>query len=300
MESLSVGDVATRTSTPVCIAGMHRSGTSMITRLLNLCGLYLGPDSEFASAGSDNEEGFWEHPSFVRLNEEALARLGGGWDLPPAVTEGWELQDNLSRLRNDAADLIRRFGPHQIWGWKDPRNSLMLPFWKSLVPNLKILVCLRNPLEVAQSLKERGFSSTAFSVNLWLKYSQRLLDNTRPAERVVTHYNTYFYNPQAELQRVLSLLKIPASAEVIEQACSAISKNLRHSWVTTEELRELNVSGDVLDCYLEMCGEAGAIYDASAAKVKSLATSQAVAPGSRFHLRYLKTLLRRTRSLKQS
>ena len=34
----------------ICIAGMHRSGTSMITRLLNLCGLYLGPKTELSPA----------------------------------------------------------------------------------------------------------------------------------------------------------------------------------------------------------------------------------------------------------
>jgi hypothetical protein len=73
---------------PICIAGMHRSGTSMVARLLNLCSLYLGPETELVGAAPGNEEGFWENGLFVRLNEDALAQLGGGWDLPPAMTEG--------------------------------------------------------------------------------------------------------------------------------------------------------------------------------------------------------------------
>ena len=258
---------------PICIAGMHRSGTSMITRLLNLCGVDLGPETDISAAAVDNEAGFWENYHFVRLNEEALVLLGGGWDLPPTLSEGWELRDEMVRIRDDAAELVRGFSPDGIWGWKDPRNSMMLPFWKRLIPDLKILVCLRNPLEVAQSLHERNHSSQAFSLNLWLMYYQQLLSCTRPAERVVTHYNAYFYNPQAELRRVLSLLEISASSEAIEQACSTISARLRHSWVTTPELMEIKVPADVLDNYLTMCGEAGAIYQASAGQVNSFAKS---------------------------
>jgi len=243
----------------ICIAGMHRSGTSMITRLLNLCGLYLGPKTELSPAALDNEAGFWENSRFVRLNEDVLAQLGGAWDLPPAVTEGWELRDQMIPLRNDAAGLIRRFSPYEIWGWKDPRNSITLPFWKRLIPDLKLLVCLRNPLEVAQSLHQRSYASQAFSLNLWLTYNQRLLSSTKPAERVVTHYNAYFYNAQAELLRVLSLLKIPASSKTIAKACTTISKRLRHSIFTTQGLSEIKIPCDVLECYMRMCGEAGAI-----------------------------------------
>lgn len=256
---------------PICIAGMHRSGTSMVARLLNLCGLYLGPEAELSAGALDNEAGFWEDPHFVRLNEDALSRLGGGWDLPPGVREGWELRDDLVRLQDDAAALIGRFSPYEIWGWKDPRNSIMLPFWKRLIPDLKILVCLRNPLEVEQSMHKRSHSSQAFGLNLWLTYNQQLLSCTQPDERVVTHYNAYFYDPQAELRRVLSLLKIAAPEEAIRNACSTISRTLRHSWITTQELMEISIPSEVLDCYLSMCGEAGAVYDASAEKVKLLA-----------------------------
>jgi hypothetical protein len=284
----------------ICIAGMHRSGTSMVARLLNLCSVYLGSANEILGPRLDNEAGFWENSQFLRLNEEVLAQLGSGWDLPPNVTEGWESREEIIPLRNKAAELVRQFSPHELWGWKDPRNSLMLPFWKGLIPDLKILICLRNPLEVARSLQNRSHSSLAFGLNLWLSYNQRLLYSTQPSERVVTHYNAYFHNPQAELRRVLSLLKIQPSSESIDRACSTISKRLRHSWVTTQELRETKVLGEVLECYLEMCGEAGAIYDASAEKVKLLAQSRNGNERFRLHLRYLKSLVVGPRSQKEA
>jgi hypothetical protein len=257
----------------ICIAGMHRSGTSMITRLLNLCGLYLGSADEVSATAFDNEAGFWENSHFVRLNDEALALLGGGWDLPPVVTEVEKLDNEMIRLQDEATELIKRFSPYELWGWKDPRNSIMFPFWKRLIPDMKLLICLRNPLEVAQSLQSRGHSSLVFGLHLWQAYNQRLLSNTRPDERVITHYDAYFYNPQAELQRILNLLKIPASEEVIEQACSTVSVPLRHSWITPQELEKTKIPDELLNCYMQMCNEAGAIYGAFAENIELSAKS---------------------------
>src|SRR5687767_636825 len=73
----------------ICVLGMHRSGTSLVSRLLHLLGVYLGPQESISNTGEDNPTGYWEHSGFVRLNEELLARLGGRWDAPPALTPGW-------------------------------------------------------------------------------------------------------------------------------------------------------------------------------------------------------------------
>jgi hypothetical protein len=258
----------------ICIAGMHRSGTSMITRLLNLCGLFLGPEKEVSVSAFDNEAGFWENSQFVQLNDEILAHFGGGWDLPPAMTEGWEFRFEMNRFHDDALALVKQFNPYTLWGWKDPRNSILFPYWKRVIPDLKLLICLRNPLEVAQSLQRRGHSSLPFGLQLWLAYNQRLLSGLRPDERVITHYNAYFYNPQAELRRILKLLRISASSQVIEQACSTISVPLRHSWMTTEALVNSKVSEEVLDCYMKMCSEAGVIYHQSTEEIDDSAKNK--------------------------
>src|SRR6185436_20274791 len=67
----------------ICIAGAHRSGTSMLTRLLHQCGLELGPEKDLMPARPDNPDGFWENLRFVDLNDEALNVMGAAWDLPP-------------------------------------------------------------------------------------------------------------------------------------------------------------------------------------------------------------------------
>src|ERR1700745_2298047 len=108
----------------------------MLTRLLHTCGLYLGTEGELMPAQADNPDGFWEHLGFVALNDELLNELGGAWDLPPNADENLKRAE-LDPLRTKARLLIERFDSAHIWGWKDPRNSLVLPFWQELLPDLK-------------------------------------------------------------------------------------------------------------------------------------------------------------------
>ena len=243
----------------LCIAGMHRSGTSLVARLLNFAGVHLGPESELMAATAANPDGYWENIEFVKLNDQILAELGSRWDVPRPLPEGWEADERMHPLRSRAQDLIERFTGHEPWGWKDPRNSLTVPFWRQMIPGLKVVVCVRNPLEVAWSLREREWASEAFGLNLWLTYYQRLLPAVGPADRVVTHYEAFFYDTGAELRRVLDSLGIPASERAIEDACSMISASLRHNRATTQDLVDAGIGADIVECYEAMCAEAGPV-----------------------------------------
>ena len=246
---------------PVCITGMHRSGTSMVARLLHRCGLYLGDEGDLLMAAPDNPEGYWENVHFKELNEQILDALGGGWDLPPVVSEGWERRSELATLRSDAARLLHGFHEIERWGWKDPRNSLTIPFWKSFFPDLKAVICLRNPLEIVYSLRKRGYSSRAFGFNLWLTYNQRVLAETRPEQRIITHYEAYCVDPRKELERVLDWLEWPGSDAVIDEACATLSVSLRHNRVTALELLAADAPEEVVRLYFLMCADAGPVYE---------------------------------------
>jgi hypothetical protein len=255
----------TENSSPVCVAGMHRSGTSTVAQLLYRCGLYLGKMKDLRAARSDNPEGYWEHRRLARLNERILESFGGGWDFPPPLEEGWQEDERLSILKMKAKRMLSPFEGHEPWGWKDPRNSLTLPFWTSLLPETKVVVCLRNPLEVARSLHERGYSSPAFSFNLWITYNQRLLDALQEGCYIVTHYQAYFHRPQKELRRVLDFLELPASDQLIANACyTTLKRDLRSHHNRTQELLKSDSPPQLKDLYLGLCREANWGYKAPA------------------------------------
>src|SRR5689334_7483127 len=166
----------------------------MVTRLLHCCGLELGAESELMPPQADNPEGFWEQLGFVALNDQLLSELGGAWDLPPNSDVGFS-DARLDPLRVKARLLIREFDSAKMWGWKDPRNSLTLPFWEQLVPGIKTIAVVRNPLEVAHSMWERNRTSYSFGLRLWEIYNRRLIERTCAGTRLVTHYDLFFDDP---------------------------------------------------------------------------------------------------------
>src|SRR5688572_29093711 len=58
--------------------GMHRSGTSVVTRGLQVLGVSLG-DNLMAPFEGNNDKGFWEDNDINKLNIEMLNTLGSDW-----------------------------------------------------------------------------------------------------------------------------------------------------------------------------------------------------------------------------
>jgi GT2 family glycosyltransferase/glycosyltransferase involved in cell wall biosynthesis len=241
------------TQRAICIAGAHRSGTSMVTRLLHGCGLYLGPKDALMPPQVDNPDGFWEHLGFVALNDELLNALGGAWDLPPRINENLA-GDRLDPVRMKARLLIEGFDSEQIWGWKDPRNSLTLPFWEDLLPGLKTVIVVRNPLEVAYSMGKRNGTSYAFGLRLWEIYNRRLIESASGHERLVTHYDLFFENAESELQRIANFVGLPDAK--IHSAAELVATKRRHTHFTVDQLIDARVSEEVIDLYRTLIAQA--------------------------------------------
>jgi hypothetical protein len=214
-------------SLAVCVAGMHRSGTSMVARILSECGVYLGESEELLPPAPDNVAGPFEHREFVRLNDEVLATLGGAWDVVPPRYAVWRRR-RLAPLRERALELVDRMRPHAPWGWKDPRTSLTLPFWLDVVPDLRLVVCVRDVVAVAHSLLVRDHSSELFGMRLWAAYNRRLLATAPRGRTVVTRYETYFEDPQREIGRLAAFLGLQAGRDTIGRAAATVQRSLRH------------------------------------------------------------------------
>ena len=64
----------------IFILGMHRSGTSVVTRVLNLMGCYFAPEGTSTGANDENPKGFWERRDVRNVNDALLHSLGCEWD----------------------------------------------------------------------------------------------------------------------------------------------------------------------------------------------------------------------------
>jgi GT2 family glycosyltransferase/glycosyltransferase involved in cell wall biosynthesis len=239
----------------------------MLTRLLHACGLYLGPKNQLMSPQADNPDGFWEHLGFVALNDELLNELGGAWDLPPEASENFK-HVRLDPLRMKARLLAEGFGRSRIWGWKDPRNSLTLPFWQDLLPGLKTLIMVRNPLEVAHSMKERNGTSYSFGLRLWEIYNRRVIEAANQQERLVTHYDLFFEDPESELRRIAEFIGL--SDAQVNTAGTLVTKRRRHAHFTVDQLIDARVAPEIIELYRALVTEVSAGEDKKTAAATAL------------------------------
>ncbi len=206
----------------VCVTGMHRSGTSFVAAALGCLGVSLGDPQRMLRPGADNPKGYFEIQALQQLDDELLAYLGGAWDQPPVLEPGWERTKGLDAFRTRAAEiLVDSFGPADGWsgviGWKDPRLSLLLPFWRTVTPITTTIVVMRDPVEVAASLGARGYQvGPVQAASLWLRYLFAATSDD-PGHLLVRHADLFDDVP-GTIARLAAHVGLPAPDAAAEAA----------------------------------------------------------------------------------
>jgi len=189
---MSQSDPPMTDATAILVLGMHRSGTSATTRVLNLLGAELSP--HLLEAQADNEKGFWEHAEAVQIHEELLAALGRTWHDVREMPEDWLQRPASYAAIDKIARLIRRdFAGNTLWAVKDPRMCRLVPLWKEALRRTGVravaLIVVRKPGEVANSLHAREGWSEAHSDLMWTQYSLEAIRYTHDIPRSVISYD---------------------------------------------------------------------------------------------------------------
>ena len=195
---------------PLVITGMHRSGTSLVASLFAGAGVNVGTRLIGASRG--NDRGHWEDLDFYEFHARVLEANGVG-------SEGFSCAADLivpPPLRDEAVAVVAaKAAAATPWGWKDPRTTLFLEFWQSLLPEAVFVFVFRSPWEVADSLFRRGdelfVRHPAFAVRVWHHYNRRILDFcTDHAPRcLVTEVTQMVADPAAVFAEVRERLGVP-------------------------------------------------------------------------------------------
>lgn len=227
-------------SRAVAVIGMHRSGTSAVARGLQALGVYLG--SDFLGAQPENPTGYWEDKGIVELNERVLKALRLTWDetapIDPRAFARWR----IGSLRRAAGrHLRRRFLPHPLWGFKDPRTIRLLPFWRRVLRERNVndayLLVIRNPASIAASLFARQAMDVETAARLWLVYMVPFLDELAPKPVVVVDYDLFMRDPRAQLERIARRLGLPArEADVEHFIHEFLDATLRHTVFSPDEI----------------------------------------------------------------
>ena len=158
--------------TAILVAGMHRSGTSALTRVLNIVGCDL--PGVLVTPKGNNERGFWESRAIFELNQEIFASAGSTWDDWRPFEHEWYASPVAEEFRERAQELLQgEFGSSRLFVLKDPRICRLLRFWIEAVEAFGarplVVVPIRSPVDVALSLEARDGIDPSVGCLIWLR-----------------------------------------------------------------------------------------------------------------------------------
>lgn len=239
---------------PVIIVGMHRSGTTMVTKMLENLGLFVGVNKEI------NHEAlfFWDINNWIFDICCARPELPHNLRyLNPAAQKvieqdlQWFTQSyrRYSFLGKDKFFRYKDIRDLDIpWGWKDPKNSFTIDLWKSVFPEAKVLHIYRNPIDSISSFIERDLvmknkfrhnwkkrlkrallvsknyhanfrlHSLEEGYNLWEEYVSKCLDlEAQFPEMMHVRYEDFLAQPAEHLEKISKFCGLSPSDEMIKK-----------------------------------------------------------------------------------
>lgn len=217
-------------STAVIVLGMHRSGTSALSSVLATSGYNMGKRLFGPQAGV-NERGFFENSGAVGINERLLDALATQWDQPAflpnvdTMREDPELRERLHRFLN------AHYLGSTLWGLKDPRVSILEPLWTEAIKrsgaNLRCILIVRNPFEVADSLHRRDRFPVEKSLMLWLNYNIRSLKTACRERTAIITYSDLVTDSKEAVGAMQERLELPGIS--LDRLSSLIDPSLYRS-----------------------------------------------------------------------
>ncbi len=248
----------------VVVLGMHRSGTSCVTRMLHHLGVYLG-ENYCTEPMPSNLIGHWEARDVVATNDEILSQSGGTWqNVPQRLTWNADCEMRIKQL-------LAQFAARPLFGWKDPRTTITFPAWQKHLLDYIVLACVRHPLAVAQSLEVRDGLGLQAGLRLWTMYNQHLLRHVSAAKHVFWFpYDQPQSFVQAHLRRLCDHLRLRWTSDT----AALFNPYLCHGRAGDREIE----GSETLALYHKLLGMSraslGAEVDASAAPVSIVSEPQ--------------------------
>src|SRR5581483_9622409 len=177
----------------------HRSGTSLCSHILSLLGVDMADD---VGAADSNRRGHWERWEIVGFHDRILEVLNRGF-----------------------------YSPFHDF----PRTLRLLPLWRQVFGDLKLapklVLCLRNPAEVARSLHARDGLDPVNGEYRWLVYMSDFFRYVGDTEFCTVAYESWFAAPDDNLHRLrefLGLDGLGAGGDLAAALAEVIDPGLRH------------------------------------------------------------------------
>ncbi|OQY16560.1 MAG: hypothetical protein B6I32_03105 [Desulfobacterium sp. 4572_20] len=239
----------------VIVLGMSRSGTSLLTRGINILGVELGEN--LIQSTKANPKGYWENNDIFGINEQILELIGSSWH-NVALTGEIDFSGHcFDSVRDVARDIIGTLiSQYPICGFKDPRICRLLPFWQDVLSEFDVevyyIVCLRSPVDVALSLERRNNFGMRKSLLLWLAHVYCIAKFINNDQSIIIRYEELLNRPHDQINKIINFLDINISdkQKSIHEYCNHfLERDLCHHCSTLNELQAASDFQQIISCY---------------------------------------------------
>lgn len=220
--------------TCLLVLGMHRSGTSALTRVLSLLGAAL--PQNLLGAGLGNDTGHWEPGRLVQLHDQMLAEAGSSWDDWRRFNFASLSFDSQTHYKAEIRRLLEEeYGDAPLFVLKEPRICRLVPIYLQALRELEVavrpIVAFRNPLSVAASLRARDGMNEAQSLLYWLRHVLDAEAATRELPRAFTSYETLLSDWRGCMRSISAALGVDWPRSIDEAAADVgafLSRSHQH------------------------------------------------------------------------
>ena len=227
------------------VLGMHRSGTSVTTRLLECLGAVHSKNLH--PPMPNNPKGFFEDWDIERFNEyKFLPRIGIHWHSIGFVDWTNLSSSDRSKFALEALEIVRSnySAVNFLSVLKEPRIGILLPFWLSVLHhagyNVKVVCAVRDPASVARSLTARDGFSTTHGGMLFITNWLSILSYIQDLPVAFVQFDEIFADPARVLRTVADKLAISLPADFESRlhgfSSSFFDSSLRHSSLDRRDL----------------------------------------------------------------
>ncbi len=227
----------------IIVLGMHKSGTSLVAGTLHYLGVNMG--KELLGATWSNPKGHFENLKFKSENNRILAAAGGTWDNPPRRENILALKNQFSR---EIKNLINQESS-ELWGWKDPRTTLILDLYLPYLKNSYFIICRRNQEDIIKSLQRRNHKTREDAQKLIKIYTEainKFLSRNKNQRIINFQYAEIIADPERYLKNLITFLGIEPNKKQYQKAYEFItprekivqlSREMKAKWEKNERTK---------------------------------------------------------------
>jgi len=188
----------------ILVLGMHRSGTSALTALIESMGATIGAPGELLPASPDNPRGFFERKDILAANRAIMQHHHSNWyQVEQFDTPAPPLP---AAIHAQMQQVIQALKPRAPYALKDPRFCFTLPYWLPYLENPVIVLAIRHPAAIADSLRRRNDMPLEQGLALWEHYMTHALKNIEGLKVIRCQYEYLIAQPEATARELHTAL----------------------------------------------------------------------------------------------